>query len=113
MGGASINWPGLIWEFDLDGFLWMIGMKILFAARRARKREESDKLKRDMIGYSDRINPDYVKAPAVASNEENVLGLLLLFPEHRKKVFEEKLIDTEDFYTALNKKRFDYIKSSY
>lgn len=31
MGGASINWPGLIWEFDLDGFLWMIGMKILFA----------------------------------------------------------------------------------
>lgn len=31
MAGASINWPGLIWEFDLDGFLWMIGMKILFA----------------------------------------------------------------------------------
>lgn len=31
MGTASINWPGLIWEFDLDGFLWMIGMKLLFA----------------------------------------------------------------------------------
>ena len=28
---ASINWPGLIFTFDLDGLLWLIGMKILFA----------------------------------------------------------------------------------
>ena len=26
----SINWPGLIFEFDVDGCLWYIGMKILF-----------------------------------------------------------------------------------
>lgn len=28
---SSIRWPGLIFSFDLDGFAWLIGMKILFA----------------------------------------------------------------------------------
>lgn len=28
---ASITWPGLIFTFDLDGFAWLIKMKILFA----------------------------------------------------------------------------------
>ncbi len=28
--GKSIRWPGLIFDFDLDGILWLIGMKILF-----------------------------------------------------------------------------------
>ena len=28
---ASIKWPGLIFTFDLDGILWLIGMKLLFA----------------------------------------------------------------------------------
>ena len=28
---TTINWPGLIFTFDLDGFAWLIGMKILFA----------------------------------------------------------------------------------
>lgn len=27
----TIRWPGLIFTFDLDGFIWLIGMKILFA----------------------------------------------------------------------------------
>ena len=31
MCSASIRWPGLIFTWDLDGFLWVIGMKILFA----------------------------------------------------------------------------------
>lgn len=31
MATRSIAFPGLIWEFSLDGFLWLIGMKILFA----------------------------------------------------------------------------------
>lgn len=28
---ASIHWPGLIFTFDFDGFMWLIKMKILFA----------------------------------------------------------------------------------
>lgn len=31
MCSASITWPGLIFTFDLDGFAWLIKMKILFA----------------------------------------------------------------------------------
>ena len=27
---TTINWPGLIFTFDLDGLIWLIGMKILF-----------------------------------------------------------------------------------
>lgn len=28
--GKSIHWPGLIFDFDIDGCLWYIGMRILF-----------------------------------------------------------------------------------
>ena len=31
MCSASIKWPGLIFTWDLDGFIWLIGMKLLFA----------------------------------------------------------------------------------
>lgn len=31
MMGATVHWPGLIFTFDLDGIIWLIGMKILFA----------------------------------------------------------------------------------
>ena len=31
VGPAAIRWPGLIFTFDLDGFIWLIGMKLLFA----------------------------------------------------------------------------------
>ena len=64
-------------------------------------------------GYSDRINPDFAKAPAVAKNEENVLGLLLLYPEHQREVFEKQLITADDFYTDLNKRIFEFIGNSY
>ena len=82
------------------------------AATKYRK-DVSEKIKQDTIGYSDRVNPDFVKAPAVAKQEENILGLLLLFPEHRKKVFEEGLLSDDDFFTDLNKRIFNYIKDKY
>lgn len=28
---ASVNWPGIIFTFDLDGFIFLIAMKIIFA----------------------------------------------------------------------------------
>ena len=31
MGTASINWPGIIFSFDLDGFIFLIAIKALFA----------------------------------------------------------------------------------
>lgn len=78
-----------------------------------RRKEESSKVKQDAVGYSDRVNPDYIKAPAVAKNEETLLGLLLLYPEHRKKVFEEGLVDESDFFTEFNRRIFVYLKKAY
>ena len=80
---------------------------------RQRKKEESEKVKQDAVGYSDRVNPDFIKAPAAAKNEESLLGLLLLFPEHRKAVFDGKLISAEDFFTDLGKRVFTWIGDAY
>ena len=87
--------------------------RIISRAAFVRKKEEAQKVKQDAIGYSDRVNPDFVKAPAVAKNEEALLGLLLLYPEHRKKVFEEQLVSDDDFFTELNRRVFDYLLEAY
>ena len=82
-------------------------------AERARRKEESNKIKQDAVGYSDRVNPDFIKAPAAAKCEENLLGLLLMYPEHRKAVFEGDLLNAEDFFTDLNKRIYTYLENAY
>lgn len=86
---------------------------LIAKAARTRRKEESNKIKQDAVGYSDRVNPDFIKAPAVAKNEEALLGLLLLYPEHRKRVFAASLVSEDDFITDLNKRIFNYIKNAY
>ncbi len=90
---------------DVDG--------IIKRASNAKRKEESQKIKQDAVGYSDRVNPDYIKAPAVAKNEEALLGLLLIYPEHRKAVFEKGLLNEDDFFTDLNRRIFNYLKGAY
>ena len=87
--------------------------RLIRSAALTRKREESDRIKQDAVGYSDRVNPDYIKAPAVAKHEENVLGLLLLYPEHRRDVYEGALLTEEDFFTDLSKRVFSYLGRCY
>jgi len=77
------------------------------------KKSEGEKAIQKAAGYSDKVNPDYAKAPALAKHEEVVLGLLLLFAEHRKLVFTENLLNEDDFFTAFNKRVFSYIKDAY
>ena len=77
------------------------------------RRAEEKRIKETTAGFSDRVNPDYVKAPAIAKNEENVLGLLLLYPDKRKIVFADKLLCANDFYTEFNKRVFAFIESAY
>ena len=86
---------------------------LLSKAERARRKEESNKIKQDAVGYSDRVNPDFIKAPAAAKCEENLLGLLLMYPEHRKAVFEGGLLNAEDFFTDLNKRIYTYLENAY
>ena len=87
--------------------------RIVSRRERDYKRSQSQKIKQEAAGYTDRINPDFLKAPAVARNEETVLGLLLLFPNHRKKVFTEQLLSVDDFMTDLNKRIYSYIERAY
>lgn len=87
--------------------------RMISKANATRRKEESNKVKQDAIGYSDRVNPDFIKAPAVAKNEEALLGLLLMYPEHRKRVFDGSLVTTDDFITDLNRRIFEYLKNAY
>ncbi len=77
------------------------------------KRGEGQRVQRESVGYSDRINPEFIKMPVIARNEETVLGLLLLYEEHRKRVFDEMLLTVEDFQTELNRRIFLYIEQAY
>jgi DNA primase len=87
--------------------------KMIEKAEKQWRKEESNKVKQEAIGYTDKVNPDFAKAPAVARNEENLLGLLLMYPEHRKAVFDRGLIGADDFITDLNKRIFTYLENAY
>lgn len=87
--------------------------KIIYKRERAYKKNQTQRVRQEAAGYSDRINPDFLKSPAVARNEETVLGLLLLFAELRKKTFDGKLLSSDDFMTDLNKRVFEYIERAY
>ncbi|MBE6635110.1 MAG: DNA primase [Ruminococcaceae bacterium] len=80
---------------------------------RAQRQGESQKAHRTAMGYMDKVNPDFAKAPTVAKHEEAVLGLLLIYPEHRKKVFDGGFLSQDDFFTELGQRIFAYIESAY
>ncbi len=77
------------------------------------KKSEEERAKQTVAGYSDKINPDFAKAPAVAKHEEIILALLMLYPEHRKTVFGENLLRIDDFFTDFNKRVFESIEKAY
>ncbi len=84
-------------------------------AKRAReaKKKESNDLRMAARNFGDRINPDAAKNPAVAAAEEVVLGLLMLYPEHRRLAFgDPSLLCADDFFTEFGKKVFSAIESA-
>ncbi len=87
--------------------------KLIKKRQRTERKNEAQAVHQVTAGYGDRVNPDYAKAPDVAKKEENVLGLLLLYPEHRKKVFSENILTEDSFYTNLGKRVFRYVKEQF
>ncbi|MBR3681165.1 MAG: DNA primase [Clostridia bacterium] len=77
-----------------------------------KKKERDRKMQQEAVGYGDKVNPDYARAPDIAKHEERVLGLMLLFPEHREKVFREDLLCEEDFFTDLGKNIFNFLREA-
>ena len=61
-------------------------------------------------GYGDRVNPDTVRNVQAVAAEEAILGLLMMYPEHRRAIAEQSiLLGEEDFFSALGKRAFSRI----
>ena len=82
--------------------------------RRVREadKERSTEMRQESLGYGDRVNPDYAKAPAIARTEEAVLGMMMMYPEHRKTALGELALKEEDFFTDLGKRAFSWIQTA-
>ena len=81
---------------------------------RKRRSEESAKelqnIKLSVRNYGDRVNPDAVKNVSANAAEEAILGMLLMYDEHREAVKNKKIeISADDFFTALGRKIFEKI----
>ena len=88
-------------------------IKKLAAARL--KKEKSDMIDgelRKSDGYGDKINPERAKYPDIVKAEEQILGILLSYPEiygETKNLFDG---DEELFVTDFNKKIYAMFKSA-
>lgn len=58
----------------------------------------------------DRVNPDAARNPRAAAAESTLLGLLMLYPEHRDAVASgQNALEADDFQTALGRRAFEAI----
>ena len=81
--------------------------------QREGKKKEMQAERQVSLGFTDRVNPDFVRMPGVANCEESVLGLLLIRPEYCELVAKGAVaLTTEDFLTAFNARVFGAIMSS-
>jgi len=78
--------------------------------RAAENKKELQNIKLTVRNYGDRVNPDATKNVAANSAEEAILGMLLLYDEHREAVKRKKIeLCADDFFTSLGKKIFEKI----
>ena len=77
---------------------------------KAGKQQEGQQARLSAMGIRDKINPEVAGNIQAAAAEEAILGLLLLYGEHRKAVATGQVPLTEDsFVTAFHKKAFVHI----
>ena len=71
----------------------------------ALKQKQSKEATMTAKGYGDRINPDTAKNVQAVAAEEAILGLLMLYPEHRKAITTGMIALSEnDFFSAFGKR---------
>ncbi|MBQ2807119.1 MAG: DNA primase [Clostridia bacterium] len=74
---------------------------------RAMKQKQSKEAGLSAKGYGDRVNPDTAKNVQAVAAEEAILGLLMLYPEHRRMITTGTLsLGEEDFFSSLGKRAF-------
>ncbi len=75
--------------------------------RRESKQQEGQAARMAAMGLRDKINPETAGHRQAASAEETILGLLMLYPEHRKAVAIGQIAVTpEDFVTEFHRRAF-------
>ncbi len=73
-------------------------------------KKQSMQIQMSARGFSDRINPDAAKNVQAARAEEAILGMLLLYDEHRAAIVNGKIfLCSDDFFTEFGKRVFEKI----
>ncbi len=74
---------------------------------RVQKKEEFKGIVNKTAGYGDRINPDMIKSTGAVNAEENILGILLLYPENLAAVKRGTItLSEDDFFSEFGKRVF-------
>ncbi len=82
-------------------------VRIIRKRERDGKKEEIREVINKTAGYGDRVNPDSVKNTGAVNTEENILGILLLYPENLALVKNGKIsLGCDDFFSQFNKRVF-------
>ena len=81
---------------------------------RKRKKEGDSKelqsIKLSARNYGDRVNPDAAKNVAANAAEEAILGMLLVYDDHRECVAKGKIeLAADDFFTSFGRRVFEKI----
>ena len=84
--------------------------RIIRSREKTRRNEEMEQIIRQTAGFGDHVNVDTVKNAGIVSVEENILGILMLYPEQIGNIKSGKLkLDAEDFFSEFNRKVFKEI----
>lgn len=74
---------------------------------RAAKQKQGQEASLAARGYGDRVNPDTAKNVQAVAAEEAILGLLMLYPEHRRQITSGSIaLCEQDFFSGLGKRAF-------
>ena len=77
---------------------------------KADKQQESQQARLSAMGIRDKVNPEVAGNIQAAAAEEAILGLLLLYGEHRKAVATGQVpIAADDFVTSFHRHAFECI----
>ncbi len=88
--------------------------RIIRERTRSQRKEEIRGIINKTAGYGDRINPDSVKNTGAVNTEENIIGILLLYPENLGLIQKGKLeLSESDFFSEFGKRVFREAMSRY
>lgn len=97
-----------ILELDIQG----IKGEVAGILRRKIKKEKADRhsdVVRQTSGISDRVDPDFAKAPTSIKLERAVLGMLMQYPEFVKLSRDRGLLQEDMFFSDFNRRLFSKI----